>query len=115
MSTLTAVTDSSFDSEVLGSPIPVLVDFWAEWCGPCKMLSPILEEAAPSYAGKLKFVKLNTEESPLTAAKCGIRGIPTLILYKGGKIVATKVGALSKSQLSDFLDSHLDWDRKNCS
>jgi len=107
MSTLSAVTDSTFDAEVLQSPIPVLVDYWAEWCGPCKMIAPILEEIAPQYAGKLKFLKLNVDENTTMAAKYGIRGIPTLMLYKGGKVLATKAGALSKSQLSAFLDSHL--------
>lgn len=102
-----AVTDANFDNEVVNADKPVLVDFWAEWCGPCKMLSPILEEAAKEYSGKINFVKLNVDESNQTAAKYGIRGIPTLILFKNGNAEATKVGALTKSQLVAFLDSAL--------
>ena len=101
------VTDASFEAEVLQSPTPVLVDYWAEWCGPCKMIAPILDEVAKDYNGKLKVAKLNIDENQETPAKYGIRGIPTLMLFKGGNIEATKVGALSKSQLAAFIDSHL--------
>ena len=108
MSTLlAAVTDNSFEQDVLQSQIPVLVDYWAEWCGPCRMITPILEEIAPDYADKLKILKLNVDENNATAVKYGIRGIPTLMLFKGGKVLATKIGNLTKSQLSAFLDSHL--------
>jgi thioredoxin 1 len=101
------VTDASFKSEVLESQIPVLVDYWAEWCGPCKMIAPILEEVGKEYAGKLKVAKLNIDDNPKTPGEYGIRGIPTLILFKGGNVEATKVGALSKSQLTAFIDSNL--------
>ncbi|HQW57470.1 MAG TPA: thioredoxin TrxA [Gammaproteobacteria bacterium] len=104
---LQPVTDSSFDTDVLQSTTPVVVDFWAEWCNPCKMIAPLLEEAAVTYAGKIKIVKLNVDENNTTAAKFGIRGIPTLLVFKNGKVAATKVGHLTKSQLSEFLDSHL--------
>lgn len=101
------VTDGNFDAEVLQSPTPVLVDYWAEWCGPCKMIAPILDDVAKEYSGKLKVAKLNIDENQETPAKYGIRGIPTLMLFKGGSIEATKVGALSKSQLTTFIDSNL--------
>ena len=101
------VTDANFEVEVLQSSSPVLVDYWAEWCGPCKMIAPILDEVAKEYTGKLKVAKLNIDENQDTPAKYGIRGIPTLMLFKGGNIEATKVGALSKSQLAAFIDSHL--------
>jgi len=101
------VSDSSFDADVLQANEPVLVDYWAEWCGPCKMIAPILEEAAVQYKGKLTIAKLNVDDNNATAAKYGIRGIPTLMLFKNGQVVATKVGALSKSQLTAFLDSSL--------
>ena len=101
------VTDANFESEVLQSSSPVLVDYWAEWCGPCKMIAPILDEVAKEYNGKLKVAKLNIDENQETPAKYGIRGIPTLMLFKGGNIGATKVGALAKSQLAAFIDSHL--------
>jgi len=101
------VSDTSFDTDVLQSDQPVLVDYWAEWCGPCKMIAPILEEAATQYAGKLTVAKLNVDDNQATASKFGIRGIPTLMLFKGGQVVATKVGALSKSQLTAFLDGSL--------
>ena len=101
------VTDTSFDQEVLKSSEAVLVDFWAEWCGPCKMIGPILEEIATEYNGKLKIAKLNIDENPNTPPKYGIRGIPTLMLFKSGNVEATKVGAVSKSQLSAFIDGNL--------
>jgi thioredoxin 1 len=101
------VTDDSFDQEVIKSEIPVLVDYWAEWCGPCKVIAPILEEVVGDYAGKLVVAKLNIDENPQTPPKFGIRGIPTLMLFKDGDVEATKVGALSKSQLMAFLDSNL--------
>ncbi|MDO8861782.1 thioredoxin TrxA [Haliea sp. E1-2-M8] len=97
------VSDASFDADVLNSDIPVLVDFWAEWCGPCKMIAPVLEEIATEYAGKLKVCKVDVDANPDIPPKFGIRGIPTLILFKGGSAEATKVGALSKSQLVDFI------------
>ncbi|SAI72151.1 thioredoxin 1 [Bordetella ansorpii] len=101
------VSDASFDSEVLQSGQPVLVDYWAAWCGPCKMIAPMLEEVATEYAGRLTVAKLNVDENQDTASKYGIRGIPTLMLFKDGKAAATKVGALSKSQLTAFLDGAL--------
>lgn len=107
MSGIVYVTDDSFEKEVLQADGPVLVDYWAEWCGPCKMIAPVLEEVAVEYAGRVKITKLNIDENPATPPKYGIRGIPTLMLFKGGNVEATKVGALSKSQLSAFLDSNL--------
>jgi len=101
------VTDSSFESDVLKSGEPVLVDYWAEWCGPCKMIAPILDEIAEEYAGKVRIAKLNIDENPQTPPKYGIRGIPTLMLFKNGNVEATKVGAVSKSQLTAFIDSNL--------
>ncbi|MBN4078621.1 thioredoxin TrxA [Gammaproteobacteria bacterium AH-315-C21] len=101
------VSDASFDEEVLNSDTPALVDFWADWCGPCKMIAPILEEIANEYGDKVKIAKFNIDENPATPPRYGIRGIPTLMLFKGGNVEATKVGALSKSQLSAFLDSNL--------
>jgi thioredoxin 1 len=104
---ITYVTDDSFEAEVLQSTLPVLVDYWAEWCGPCKMIAPILDEIATEYASKLKVAKLNIDDNQATPGKFGIRGIPTLMLFKNGAVEATKVGALSKSQLTAFLDGNL--------
>ena len=101
------VSDATFDSEVLQSATPVLVDYWAEWCGPCKMIAPILDDVAKEYAGKLKIAKLNIDENQDTPPKYGIRGIPTLMLFKNGAVEATKVGALSKSQLAAFIDANI--------
>jgi thioredoxin 1 len=101
------VTDDSFESEVLQAQQPVLVDYWAEWCGPCKMIAPILDDIAKEYAGKLKVAKVNIDDNQATPAKFGIRGIPTLMIFKNGNVEATKVGALSKSQLAAFIDSNL--------
>jgi thioredoxin 1 len=100
-------TDSSFETDVINADGPVLVDYWAPWCGPCKMVAPILDEIAGEYEGKLRIVKVNVDDNPGTAQKYGVRGIPTLTLFKGGNIEATKVGALSKSQLTAFLDSNI--------
>ncbi len=101
------ITDDSFETDVLKSPTPVLVDYWAEWCGPCRMVAPILEEVAGELQGKLVIAKLNVDENREIPAKFGIRGIPTLMLFKNGELAATKVGALSKSQLLAFLEPHL--------
>ena len=101
------VTDDTFEPEVLKSETPVLVDYWAEWCGPCKSIAPILDEVAKEYQGRLKIAKINVDENQATPAKFGIRGIPTLMLFKNGNVEATKVGALSKSQLTAFLDSNI--------
>lgn len=102
-----SLSDDSFETDVLKSDMPVLVDYWAEWCGPCKMISPILEEIATEYEGRIKVAKLNIDENPGTPPKFGIRGIPTLMLFKNGEVEATKVGALSKSQLTAFLDQSI--------
>jgi thioredoxin 1 len=101
------VSDASFEADVLQSAQPVLVDYWAEWCGPCKMIAPILDEVATAYNGKLQIAKMNVDENRDIPAKFGIRGIPTLMLFKGGQLAATKVGALTKSQLTAFVDQHL--------
>jgi thioredoxin 1 len=101
------VSDASFDQDVVAAPTPVLVDYWADWCGPCKMIAPILEEVGRDYEGKLQIAKVDVDANQAVAAKFGIRGIPTLMLFKNGVPVATKVGAVSKSQLTAFLDSHL--------
>jgi len=99
------VSDASFEQDVLKASGPVLVDFWAEWCGPCKMIAPVLDDLADEYAGKLTIAKLNIDSNTQTAPKYGVRGIPTLIIFKGGEAVGTKVGALSRSQLAAFIDS----------
>ena len=101
------VSDATFQADVLESKAPVLVDFWAEWCGPCKMIAPILDEVAGSYGDKLQVAKMNVDENREIPAKFGIRGIPTLMLFKGGELAATKVGAMSKAQLTAFLDQQL--------
>ena len=101
------VSDASFEVDVLQSSQPVLVDYWAEWCGPCKMIAPILDEVATGYAGKLQVAKMNVDENRDIPAKFGIRGIPTLMLFKDGQLAATKVGAMSKSQLTAFIDQQL--------
>ena len=101
------VTDASFDSDVLGNDLPVLVDFWAEWCGPCKMIAPVLAEIATEYEGKIKVCKMDVDANTETAPKFGIRGIPTLMIFKNGNAEATKVGALSKAQLAEFVESAL--------
>jgi len=102
-----ATSDANFESEVLQSSEPVLVDFWAEWCGPCKMLSPIVDEVSTDLQGRVKVVKVNIDENPHTPTKYGVRGIPTLMLFKGGALAATKVGALPKAQLMQWVESQL--------
>lgn len=101
------ISDASFEADVLHSTQPVLVDYWAEWCGPCKMIAPILDEMASTYSGKLKIAKMNVDENREIPGQFGIRGIPTLMLFKDGKLAATKVGALSKSQMAAFIDEQL--------
>jgi thioredoxin 1 len=101
------VTDDTFEPEVLKSDTPVLVDYWAEWCGPCKSIAPILDEVAKEYEGRLKIAKINVDENQLTPARYLVKGIPTLMLFKNGNLEATRVGALSKSQLTAFLDSNI--------
>jgi thioredoxin 1 len=105
--TIVYVTDANFEEQVLKASGPVLVDYWADWCAPCKMISPILDEISVEYAGKLKIAKLNIDQNPATPPKFGIRGIPTLMLFKNGNVEATKVGAVSKSQLAAFIDSNI--------
>ena len=107
MSEIQHVSDDSFEEEALSSKTPVLVDYWAEWCGPCKVIAPVLEEIAKEYDGKMKVCKLDIDANEATPPKYGIRGIPTLMLFKDGNVEATKVGALSKSQLTEFLDSNI--------
>jgi len=107
MSHIINVSDTEFETEVLNSNEPVLIDYWAEWCGPCKMIAPILEEVAEEYAGKLRVAKINIDDNPLTPPKYNIRGIPTLMLFKNGNVEATKVGSVSKSQLTAFIDGHI--------
>nr|CAA6827921.1 MAG: Thioredoxin [uncultured Thiotrichaceae bacterium] len=102
-----ALSDGTFEQDVLNSDIPVLVDYWAEWCGPCKMIAPLLDDVASEYAGRVKVAKLNIDDNQGTPGKYGVRGIPTLMLFKGGEVEATKVGALSKSQLTAFLDQNI--------
>lgn len=101
------ISDHSFEQEVLKAERPVLVDYWAEWCAPCKMIAPILDEVAKDYAGRLKVVKLNIDQNEETPSKFAVRGIPTLMLFKNGQVLATKVGALAKSQLASFIDSYI--------
>lgn len=102
-----AVSDDQFESEVLKSETPVLVDFWAPWCQPCKMISPVVDEIAEHYQGRLKVVKVNVDDNPETPANYGVRGIPSLLVFKEGNVVATKVGAVNKSQLTAFIDEHI--------
>lgn len=101
------ISDASFEADILNADKPVLVDFWAEWCGPCKMIAPVLDEIAKEYAERISIAKLNIDENAATPAKYGVRGIPTLILFKNGAVTAQKVGALTKSQLSAFIDSNI--------
>ena len=107
MSSIVHTSDASFDADVLKSEVPVLVDFWAEWCGPCRTLAPILDDLAQEYSGRLKIVKVNVDENNVSSASYGVRGIPTLLLFKNGQLVESKVGALPKGQLAAFIDSNL--------
>ena len=107
MSSIKQVSDSSFEQDVLKSDLPVLVDYWAEWCGPCRMIAPILEDVSRDYSGRVQVAKLNVDDNQSIAQRFGVRGIPTLMLFRNGAVIGTSVGALSKSQLTLFLDSHL--------
>lgn len=107
MSNVIHATDATFETEAIKSDIPVLVDFWAEWCGPCRMLSPILDDISNEYSGKVKIVKVNVDECNVTASQYGVRGIPTLLLIKNGEVVGTKVGSIPKGQLTTFIDSNI--------
>jgi len=107
MSNITAISDDSFENEVIESNIPVIVDFWAQWCGPCKALAPIIEDISQKYDGKVKFVKLDVDSNPSTPPKFGVRGIPTLILFKDGQVQATQVGLLNKADLMQFIDKNI--------
>lgn len=107
MSNIDAITDGSFENEVVEAKTPVLVDFWAQWCGPCKSIAPILDDLSQKYSGKVKFVKLDVDQNPATPPKFGVRGIPTLILFKDGQVKATQVGLLSKAELISFLDGNI--------
>jgi thioredoxin 1 len=104
---ITAISDGSFEKDVVESPVPVLVDFWAPWCGPCKAIAPLLEDLAQTYGDKIKIVKLDVDNNPTTPPKFGVRGIPTLILFKDGQVQATQVGLLNKSELASFIDSNI--------
>ena len=107
MSEVLHINDADFESVVVNSDIPVLLDFWAPWCGPCKMIAPILDEIAPEFAGKVKIVKMNVDDNQATPAQFGVRSIPTLLLIKNGQVVATQVGALPKTQLANFINQHI--------
>lgn len=107
MSNMPAISDNTFENEVVESSTPVLVDFWAQWCGPCKAIAPILDEISQKYSGKVKFVKLDVDQNPATPPKFGVRGIPTLILFKDGQVSATQVGMLSKAELISFIDENI--------
>ncbi|AIB45472.1 TPA: thioredoxin [Haemophilus influenzae] len=107
MSEVLHINDADFESVVVNSDIPVLLDFWAPWCGPCKMIAPVLDELAPEFAGKVKIVKMNVDDNQATPAQFGVRSIPTLLLIKNGQVVATQVGALAKTQLANFINQHI--------
>lgn len=107
MGNINAITDSSFENEVIASKVPVLVDFWAQWCGPCKAIAPLLDDLAQKYEGKIKIVKLDVDSNPGTPPKFGVRGIPTLIIFKDGQVKGTQVGLLSKAELATFIDGNI--------